>query len=135
MGLQTEFESNVCDVFYLCIVCQLTGKVMHTPIKLRFPGAKAIALLKKAAGPMKVAFALLKVGALAAKVVGGGCVPCPVFCPLSIDELTEMGEIFEAMSEKGANVITFGEVALEESEIGEEVSAPLIYHLIIPQSL
>jgi hypothetical protein len=120
--VQTKLEMKVCDVYFLCIVCQLTGKVMHAPIKLRFPGAKAIALLKKAAVPMKVAFALLKLGMVAAKVVGGGCVPCPDSFPLSIDKLADLAETFEAMAEKGVNVIAFSEVAVEENELGEEVS-------------
>jgi hypothetical protein len=119
---QTKQEMKACEVYFLCIVCQLTGKVMHKPVKLRFPGAKAMALLKKAAGPMKVAFALLKLGMVAAKVAGGGCLPCPDSFPLSIDEIAEMGETFEAMAEKTANVIAFIDVAVEDAELGKEVS-------------
>jgi hypothetical protein len=54
-SVRTMVESSAARVFYLCIVCQLTGKVMHKPIKLLFLGPKATAFLKEAAMPMKVA--------------------------------------------------------------------------------
>jgi hypothetical protein len=123
-GMQTKVEGKAVEVYYLAVLCQLTGKVMHKPIKLRFPGTKATVLLKKVAGPMKVAFALLKLGMVAAKVATGGILPCPCWCPLSMDELTEMGEIFEKLTETGGNMITFAETAIEDNEFGEEVRAP-----------
>jgi hypothetical protein len=45
--------------------------------------------------------------------------------PLSIDELTEMGETFEAMSDQGDNVIAFSDVAIKENELGEELRQKL----------
>jgi hypothetical protein len=119
--VQTEIEMKGCEVSFLCIVCQLTGKVMHTPIKLRFPGTKATALLRKAVLPMKVAFALLKVAVVAAKVVGVS-VPSSNSFPLSLEKIAEMADVFEGMAEKGANMIAFAEVSIGEHELGQEVS-------------
>jgi hypothetical protein len=93
---------------------------MHKPIKVRFLGEKATALLRKAAPAMKVALALLKIGVLAAKVVGIG-VPCPDKFDLA-DKIGELADVFESMAETGANVITFTEVAIEENELEAEVS-------------
>jgi hypothetical protein len=31
-------KQKVCKVLYLCVLCQLTGKVHHKPIELLFPG-------------------------------------------------------------------------------------------------
>jgi hypothetical protein len=52
--LWTKAEMKLCDVYFLCIVCQLTGRVMHSPVKLHIPSAKVRGFLKLAAGPMKV---------------------------------------------------------------------------------
>jgi hypothetical protein len=88
-SMQTKAESKLWSVYYLYIVCQLTGRVMHKPIKLRIPGAKVAALLKKAATPIKVAFGLLKLGMavanVSAKGSGVGLVPFPSSLSLSID--------------------------------------------------
>jgi hypothetical protein len=119
---QTKLESKGVNVYFLCMVCQLTGKVMHKPIKLHFPGPKATAFLKKAAKPMKVAFALLTLGIVLSKVATGGAVPIPSSFPLSIEKIAEIGEMLDQMSGSGANVMAYSEVALEGSELGEVVS-------------
>jgi hypothetical protein len=126
MMIKLEGKVGVTVIYFLLILCQLTGKVMHTPIKLRFPAAKAAAVLKDAAGPMKVAFALLKLGMVAAKVATGGCLPFPFSCPISMDQLTEMSETFEALTETGGNMMAFAEAAIENHELGEEVRTPAL---------
>jgi hypothetical protein len=118
---QTKLESKGVEVYFLCMVCQLTGRVMHKPIKLRFPGPKATAFLKKAATPMKVAFALLTLGIVVAKVATGGVVPIPSSFPLSIEKIAEIGEMLDQMSGTGANVMAYSELALEGSELGKAV--------------
>jgi hypothetical protein len=118
---QTKVESKGVEVYFLCMVCQLTGRVMHEPIKLSFPGPKATAFLKKAATPMKIAFALLTLGIVVAKVATGGVVPIPSSFPLSIEKIAEIGEMLDRMSGTGANVIAYSEMALEGSELGEAV--------------
>jgi hypothetical protein len=121
-GMQTKVEGKAVEVYYLAVLCQLTGKVMHKPIKLRFPGPKATAFLKKAATPMKVAFALLTLGIVVAKVATGGVVPIPSSFPLSIEKIAEIGEMLDQMSGTGANVMAYSEMALEGSELGKAVS-------------
>jgi hypothetical protein len=59
VGWQTKVEMKIWDIYFLCIVCQLTGRVMHKPIKLRIPSAEARAFLKNSLGPMKVSFSPL----------------------------------------------------------------------------
>jgi hypothetical protein len=90
-------DMKAFKVYFLCIVCQLNGKVMHTPVKLLFAGTRFSALLKKVATPIKIACALLKIGVIAAKVAGVGCsmLPSPDISPFSIEKHTEMAEIFE----------------------------------------
>jgi hypothetical protein len=113
-------KCEACDVYFLCIACQLTGKVMHKPIELLFPGQNAAKILKQAAAPMKYAFALLKFGMVAAQVASGGMLPCPPSFPLSIEQLNEMGEVLQAVTEKGASVAAFVEGTIEKKERGDE---------------
>jgi hypothetical protein len=119
---QTKLESKGVEVYFLCMLCQLTGRVMPKPIKLRFPGPKATTFLKKAATPMEVAFALLTLCIVVAKVATGGVVPIPSSFPLSIEKIAEIGEMLDQMSGTGANVMAYSEMVLEGSELGAAVS-------------
>lgn len=113
------------EFHFLCIVCQLTGRVKHKPVKLKIPSREFASFMRKAATPIKVACALLRLGMVAAKVASGGLVPIPLSI---LSPIEEMGALCDKMSEIGTNVVTFADLSVEESELGEEVNTqpPLV---------
>ena len=77
--------------------------------------------MRKAATPIKVACALLRLGIVAAKVASGGLVPIPLSI---LSPIEDMGALCDQMSEIGTNVVKFADVSVAENELGEEVNTP-----------
>jgi hypothetical protein len=117
----SKFNLPGHDIFFLCIVCQLTGRIKHKPIELKIPSKKLTDFMRKAATPIKIACALLRLGLVVAKVASAGLVPIPDSILPSIES---MGAMCDEACEFGKNVITFADVCIAENELGEKVNTP-----------
>jgi hypothetical protein len=122
-----KFKLPGHDIFFLCIVCQLTGRIKHKPIELKIPSKKLTDFMRKAATPIKIACALLRLGLVVAKVAGAGLVPIPDSILSSIEN---MGAMCDEACEFGKNVVTFADVCMAENELGEKVNTPQDHSLL-----
>jgi hypothetical protein len=120
----SKFKLPGYDIFFLCIVCQLTGRVKHKPVELKIPSKKLTDFMRKAATPIKIACALLRLGLVVAKVAGAGLVPIPDSILSSIET---MGTMCDEACEFGTNAVTFADVCIAENELGEKVNTQVYY--------
>jgi hypothetical protein len=125
---ESRFKMPGFEVHFLCIVCQLTGRVKHKPIELKIPSKEFADFMRKAATPIKIACALLRLGLVAAKVASGGLVPIPLAI---LNPIEEMGALCDEISEFSTDVVKFIDVSIAENELGEKVSilkTPFLQH-------
>jgi hypothetical protein len=127
---ESRFKMPGYEIHFLCIVCQLTGRVKHKPIELKIPSKEFANFMRKAATPIKIACALLRLGILATKIASGGLVPIPLSI---LTQTEEMGAMCDNMCELSINAVNFADVSIAENELGEKVnslSTPCVQHYL-----